>query len=329
MFSFAAVLIALLLIPTFLCTIILQLFFRRNTLKVSEAHLFPFGLGLTLLFNLPRMFKFLELLNPPCCFPKEEAEHMFVLNMTHVRTELLREYVYFLTLPVATFAILTAALYFIWRYKIINPEKKLNFLLEYLARITDDLLVNYMGKMTAYSPPKHMVLVDVLDSKDSLYSGIFYNYFIEDKKLVGVQLTNVIRYSFKSESERKAAAEKGDYDKFTPYLLPNNGRMFFPVENIENLHFWYLKKDQTERLHIKTPEKQVRFAWLLGIKYSLPHLNLNIKGILYRKHDSLADLKPLRKAYNTLGLDKDNLIKNIEVIGDQKEPAQKPSVPKK
>jgi hypothetical protein len=350
-FSFSAVVIALLLIPTFICIIVFHFYFPRNTLKLSEVHLFPFGIGLTLILNLRCVFGFIELLSPPCCFTQERAEQAFVENLLHNSHALIVQYFfYFSTLPVFIFTILITAIYFVWRSQILNPTKarfslkslkeaaKERKILRYLlgsgkaliAEMVNHNVVNYMGRMTAYSPPKQQVLVDVLDANDSLYSGIFIEYFMEHKKLVGIQVSNVIRYSFKSETDRKdqtdAGAIKTDHSDQDgsknfgrPYLVPNQGVMFFPVKNIQNLHFWYLSKDQHESIEIQRPDKQIRFAWLLGLSYSLPHLELKIKGLIPESAKQL-DLTPLAKSFNSLGISPDVLFENVEFVKSETEP---------
>lgn len=318
MFSFSAVVIALLLIPTFVCILILRLFFPKNTLKIHEAHLIPFGLGITLLCNKSQIFTFIELLTPPCCLHKDAVDQYFIENLLKQKTSLLIEYLHFLFTPVVIFSVLIAFLYFTWRSHFTHPKtnKCLDFFRGWIVRLVDDVLVNYMGKMTAYSPKTKMLFVDILDNSDSLYSGIFYDYFIEDKKLVGIQLSNVIRYSFKSEGLRKGSethqpepTSQGKYPD--PYLLPNNGNMFFPLEKIQNFHFWTLKKGHSEIIDLKRSDKQVRFAWLLGIRYSLPHLNFNFTGHVFDE-DTEANFSSLLKSFNTLGLPMSELAANVE-----------------
>lgn len=311
MFSFSAVVIALLLIPTVLCIFILQLFFPKHTLKISEAHLIPFGLGLTLLCNLNRIFHFIELFNPPSCFPKEVAEQTFIENIISHRSEIVWEYLNFIFVPVAIFTFVTMIISFSWRAHIKNPNRV--WIIRFIAKKVDEVLVSYMGKMTAHFPKQRGLFVDVLDKHDSLYSGIFLEYHTEDKKLAGIQLSNVMRFSFKSEKDRRNLKDAKSNEKTfpPPYLMPNNGRMFFPIQDVQNFHFWTIASEQKQEFYIDTPDKQVRFSWMLGMQYSLPHLNLSIKGFLYNDDDQV-DISSLIKAFNTLGLPENCLLDNLE-----------------
>jgi hypothetical protein len=180
--------------------------------------------------------------------------------------------------------------------------------------------VNYLGRMSTYSPKRESILVDVLDENDSLYSGIFYDYFTEGRKPIGIRIARALRYSFRSETDRKDSEPRSVH---LPYIVPNDGQMFFPMDKIQNLHFWKIRKDQEDVLELNTPEKQIRFAWLLGLKYSLPHLKIKVTGVLDDTASPEINLKYLRKSFNTLRIDNELVFDNIVLKSDlvEKTPA--------
>lgn len=317
-FSLSAIMIAVLLIPAFVCLLILKLFFPRHTLKIHEAHFIPFAIGFTLLANCGRIFKLVSLAYPPCCYDPKEFDQLLIHHLETHAHDILVEAHMFLWWPVFLFSFVILFFYYFWRSYIVN--EKGNAFSHFVFKLVNNLFTNHISQMTAFSQKKRMLFVDILDSSDSLYSGIFSDYFMEDKKFTGIELTNVIRYSFKSETDRKDNNEKHDVtqDYPTPYLLPNNGKMFFPADQIQNFHIWSLPKDHKEEFHLKRKDKQVRFAWMLGLKYSLPHLNFLIKGYLNEedlegKNLDHLDLKPAFKALSILGLSEDEFFNNIEV----------------
>lgn len=350
MFSFAAIFITLLLFPALLCILILRAFFPKNTLRVNELILFSFGLALTLIFNLPLIFELLELLVPKCCIGNSGFESLFFANITSNSRTVGFAYLSYVLKPSLAFFVTVWFVKWIYlRASLLRPlhreqclsleglkkislriyrirmrcrrcvrflNKIENFLScrlydtqKWIEKISNDNLVNYMGQMTLYHPNNEQLFVDVLDEGDSLYSGIFIEYFLDDRKFVGLKLSNVIRYSFKSDKERMS---DGAEDLDLPYLLPNSGEMYFPESKIKNIHFWKLEKNHVETFDLRKTYSQIRFIWMFGIRYSLPHLNITPKGIFPKDTPNDLDVSNLNKATNTLKLNIDRILPNIE-----------------
>jgi hypothetical protein len=121
-FSFSATIVALLLVPTFLCILIFHLAFQRNTLKLSEAQLFPVGLAFTLLFNMNRIPRFFELVDPPSSFEDASARRVFLENVIFRAHEIRAIYAQFCFVPVVAFAFLVFLLWACHRRWIVNPQ---------------------------------------------------------------------------------------------------------------------------------------------------------------------------------------------------------------
>lgn len=312
-FSLSVILIAVLLIPAFVCLFILKFFFPKHTLKIHEAHFIPFAIGFTLLANCGRIFNLINLIYPPYCFDPKEFEQLLVHQIEVNASAIIIEAHKFLWWPVLIFLVSITVLYYFWRSYIVNEGG--NQFTKFIYQTVNNLFTNHVSQMTAFSYEKRMLFVDILDSSDSLYSGIFSDYFMEDRKFAGIEITNVIRYSFKSETERKNSKDDLNQGYPPPYLLPNNGKMFFPVAQIQNFHIWSLPKEHKEEIHLLRKDKQVRFAWMLGLKYSLPYLNFSIKGFLNEDdfNETNFDLKAIFKALNILGLPEDEFFNNVEV----------------
>lgn len=364
MFSLSAILVALLLFPALLCTLILRLFFPKNTLKINDAFLFSSGLAYTLVVNLFIIFKVFDLLIPKCCISTEGFETYFYLNILEHHYELCGLYLAYLVLPTSIFGFTVFCLSKIYQKSATLHAKRKNSLVDLRTikcllyfrgccskgrpnfnnknrlkpvikferslsqktfsafknteRILNDNLINYMGQMTQYQPKREQLFVDVLAEDDSLYSGIFSEYFLDDKKFVGLKLTNIIRYSFKAEKDRKDDGQ-GKFE--LPYLLPNNGEMYFSADKIKNLHFWKIKKNHTERMNLGKKYNHSRFVWWFGVRYSLPNLTINVEGFFPPNTPDDFLINEIYKGINTLKLnDIEREIENSIEIHDPEIP---------
>lgn len=338
MLTISAVILSLLLIPTAFCFLYLKVLFPKNTLRLHEAHLIPFGIALTLLANLQSLPEIVNLALAPCCSTQDAFYSVYSDHLTKVYSGLLWQYLCFVLRPFMIFTVPMTICYWVWRLGITHfncwiPKATANLgkrillgIPRFIFNLFQNLFVNYLGTLTAFNPKKSALFVDILGDDNTLYSGIFLNYFMENRVLVGIQLSNVIRFhpkSEKSRSESEAAKLKlssmslespyPDLDLLlkaaypTPYLLPNNGTMFFPIEKIKNYHFWSMKWGQSEEIYLLRPDYQTKFAWLLGVRYSLPHLELSIRGFLMPGEQQIFNGDELERSLNTLGLDESDL----------------------
>lgn len=356
MFSFAAIIVALLLFPGLLCVLILRLFFPKHTLRVNEVFLFSFGLAITLIFNLSLIFEVTELLVPKYSIGTVGFESEFFLNLLSNAHQVCISYFWYVTKPVAAIGAtvwVVKSLYI--RGSILRPSQKKNYFklkrvrrflykirkfktgkkmptpkivgafertigrkafdfLKSIEKFCNDNFVNYMGQMTIYQSTKEQLFVDILDESNSLYSGIFIEYFLDDKKFVGLKLSNVIRFSFKSDKDR--SNNKSGSDR--PYLLPNNGEMYFPVEKIKNIHFWRISQRHEEFFDLSRVYGQIKFVWMCGIMYSLPHLRIKPIGVFPAgsEEDSDLDISSIDISIDTLNLSLEEIIPYIHFESD-------------
>ncbi|MBX3020257.1 MAG: hypothetical protein KF799_01165 [Bdellovibrionales bacterium] len=149
------------------------------------------------------------------------------------------------------------------------------------------LFVNYMAELTAHDERASALMADILDDKDTLYSGIYREYHTEDGKLASISLSNVICFGFHSEKDRRESKASDD-GKYIPYILPNQGDMCFPIQKIQNFHFWKINDSQEFLFDIHKPAAQVRAAWYAGLKYSLADkITMNVTAIVPKEDTNL------------------------------------------
>lgn len=145
------------------------------------------------------------------------------------------------------------------------------------------ILVNYMAQLTAHDERTSALMVDILDDNDTLYSGLYSEYHMEDGKLASISLTNVVCFGFKSEKARKEARialDGADGQDPLPYILPNQGQMCFPISNVQNFHFWRIVQNRNFKLLVDSPRNQVMLAWYVALKYAVPRLNLGVTALV-------------------------------------------------
>jgi hypothetical protein len=149
-------------------------------------------------------------------------------------------------------------------------------------------ILNYMANLTICDEANEVLLVDILDSQDSLYSGIYTDFFVEKGEFAGISIVNTIRYSFKNERERK---EKKDSEgaietlpantankKEKPYILPRLGEMYFPRNNIQNLHFWKIKRGHVFTKKVENAFDESLVVWYLLIQNAFKEMNFSVKA---------------------------------------------------
>ncbi|MGE4131906.1 MAG: hypothetical protein AB7F86_09720 [Bdellovibrionales bacterium] len=118
-------------------------------------------------------------------------------------------------------------------------------------------------------------MVDILDDSDSLYSGIYTEYHIEDGRLSSISLSNVIRFAFRDASEREEKRSSGQQES-PPYIMPNQGEMYFPIDRVRNFHIWRIPARHEFKKDMEGPVNQVLLAWYSALKFALPWLNIRV-----------------------------------------------------
>lgn len=159
-----------------------------------------------------------------------------------------------------------------------------------VGRFVSDTVLNYMAKLTIFEEEKEVLIIDILDTQDSLYSGIFVDYHTDKGELKGVSLAKVIRFSFKSEAARKEEKTQIETTSFNgkanqPYILPKLGEMYIPNDKIQNLHFWKIQKDHVYMRKVERPFDEAMVAWYLLLQNMYPDMNFKIKAVVENSTD--------------------------------------------
>lgn len=184
----------------------------------------------------------------------------------------------FLIPPLIVSFLLSWWLYFSWERTLISPEpigwfsKLLHYIFVWpFSKIVTTSILNHMGQITAFDKDCEILMLDILADDEYLYSGVYSDYSMEDSKLHMISLKNIIRYKsfYDNTTGTKTYTER--------YLLPNQGEVFFLVDNIKNFHIWKIHESDVYEIDLEKKfsdgtldksDNSIIFAvWLMSIQW--------------------------------------------------------------
>ena len=140
--------------------------------------------------------------------------------------------------------------------------------------------------LTLTNQKRELLMVDVLTTEGSLYSGKLTSWIPDENTISAVSMYYPLRYIFPStpKKEKHAASNpwfSSDVSKETraqgelsvgtsKRLIPNNGEMVIPAEKIETIHFWELRKGRKHALVVKDIQDVDVVKWYLLLAFTHP-----------------------------------------------------------
>ncbi len=306
MITFSVLVLSIFVLPIVGSTIAFRYFFPKHAIRISDSYSITIGTSLTILINLPAFYFLFKVIVPNSVTSHLEDMSYYIVRSLHDDVGLLfliGSTIIIVPVLVAIFCFCMLRFYF-WHFYCSNQEagvdnfkgwSKLRF---QVGEFVSNSILNYMAKLTIYDDRNEVLIVDILDNQDSLYSGIFTDFFMEHGKFAGISLASVIRFSFKNEKERKdnkvenhpmaeqnAEAEnpskvidENAKKQDRPYILPRLGEMYFPSDKIQNLHFWKVRKGHVFQKKVKRPFDEAMIAWYLLLQNTYKKMNFSVKA---------------------------------------------------
>lgn len=269
----------LILSPLVFCLIALRFVFPKHTLKINQTWLIPMGIPLLLFVNRKLLFPFIKHIPDMCVNTDYIVERIlyYMKYLTHEQyNDIILNCSWFYIRPVLITWLFCSLLRKSWELSIENPSGKtwyskpiLGFF-NYIGEKTGEIFLNHMGQLTAY-PRNTELMIDVFTPDGYLFCGKFYEYFIDSEgNFKGICLTNAIRYRITHNPTT------GDRINTDAYIVPNQGKMFFSSDKINNFHMWHLNKGHTFISHLATEKEAITLAWFVSIQWALSQTNMNI-----------------------------------------------------
>lgn len=129
--------------------------------------------------------------------------------------------------------------------------------------LVETFLLNYIGKVTSFDKNREFLILDILTDDETLYSGVYQDYFLEGGELKALCISNCIRFN--------KAMEPGVRNR--RYLIPlrgnETGKMYFPIGMIRNFHAWWIERGQVFQVPLKDREDAKYLAWLGSVKWRM------------------------------------------------------------
>lgn len=248
---------------------VFRFFFPKNTLRIKEVFLFPIAFFLVILTDSYLIYSIIKLI------PAEVSSITTFITWTfdffHQKDyfEFLQMLLFlglFFIPPIVFSFFLCWFLFHSWEVEISSERKKSTWysslfhviklvlfirLLEIIAaRFVKTHLLNHTGLITSFNKQNEILMLDVLSTDGYVYSGIYSDYAIEDTAVCNYSMRNIIRY-------KNTYAQTGKKIHTERYLLPNQGEIFFPVEKIQNFHFWKIKKNKHYKIDLEKNSKDL------------------------------------------------------------------------
>ena len=267
------------LIPLITFLVFLYNFFPQNTVKIPAPLLAPTSLILTIFIHIPTAAVLFFLL-PDYCFNFSTAPAMIFEELRsnwHALVIFIFLLVWYCAFPAIIYFYSLRALKNCWvihkklRYRYPNrddlPYKK-------RASFVEKAILHPIAVLTSYNDKLEEVMVDVRTTDGYLFSGKLNQFFCDGHSHIGISQTNILKFDLRKDDKPPST-----------YLVPNNGEMYFPSENVQDLHFWRLKRGTHAKIEIKNKDSAARFAWLCNMQYSFPHLDIAITAVKPKSTD--------------------------------------------
>lgn len=243
---------------------VFRFWFPKHTLKINQAFLLPLGIPFFILGNLPQLILLLYWLPDRSHTIRYSVQVLDkILESCWIFKVIYFVFLLFLFVgPAMLTAVSAILLKGSWSFynKAKAPKGKFERVIAWVGKKVNEVLISYMGQLTAYDRECEELMVDVYTTDKFLFCGRYSDYYIgADGVLQGISITNVIRHRIEYDG-------KGERVHTDSYLVPHQGEMFFPTDKIINFHIWKLKENHIFYTRLGKSHHPIVLAWYLAIK---------------------------------------------------------------
>jgi hypothetical protein len=283
------------------CLAILRLRFPRHVLKIKESHILPVALPILLFLGLPLALITLRRISLPQCQSADDFVNSFVMEMKEDPSNLwwilFSVLILYLVSIIATY---WGASYLkkTWsavtleddlrrfrqkrsgRFRTVDPKGWRRKFRVAVANFVEVHLLNEFSKITRYHPDLEVLMADIRTTDGFLFSGKFSEYHWDGQECSGMALTNVMRFNNGKSAEDTPLSTAEEEAGHRIYLFPNNGKIFFPQNKIQDMHFWRIQRRFKYIRELKGNKDAKMLAWWLSLQWALPKLKLEVSAII-------------------------------------------------
>ncbi len=180
--------------------------------------------------------------------------------------------------------------------------------------------------LTWSNPDAEILMIDILTSDGSLYSGKLSYWVPEGDSYSNISMEHAIRYYMYSkeltaqERHKKEAISEGisqsvklKSNKIN--FIKNNGELVLPKEKTESVHLWRINKGSNYTVIIKNEYHLEIFKWYLVLAYTHPGFIKKLEGIILVDNEKWTQFKEeLEKWLKDTNLVFDRELTDIQLI---------------
>ncbi len=263
--------------------------------KMCLFYAIPFGLVLSLSFVLERLFQFFIRNYPGRSLPEGEITDLTFYWLFNFLNE--------------SFNVIDS---FADKRTRGRPELlfgPFTLLAFHLGKLVDNTIINYMGTLTSYNQDEELLMLDIYTKDGFLFSGAYYDYFVEGGELSGICIVNPIRYRVQENPDTDKP------NKIEAHIIPNKGKLVVPYHEMSNFHIWKFRRAEKIEVVVNTERAIARLFWLAELSYKYPrHVTRVDAKIPETMFDDEGFMKRLVKERNNFGDNLPSHVFNIDYI---------------
>ncbi len=165
--------------------------------------------------------------------------------------------------------------------------------------------------LTLWNDKREVLMVDVLTTEDSLYSGALATWIPEDNDLSAIAIDYVLRFYPKQAGRRNS------------YLIKNNGQLVLPANQIKTIHFWELRKGTKATVAVSHPNDAEKLKWNLLLYHIYPSFMTEVTILIslndQEKAQFYKDIFEWAKAGGLMGV-----VSQLQAVTSNPKPPQTP-----
>ena len=158
--------------------------------------------------------------------------------------------------------------------------------------------------ITEYNEIREILLVDVVDTKYNLFSGVFSSWLPQgNSDFSSISLSHVLHFYSEEDLENKQNQENIPCKRYNEEanlnspkhlnkkirLIRNQGTFLIEKDKLINLHFWELRRGTSIKVDVSDRSSFERLKWYLGLLHLYPNYFQKLTAIFTLKNEVFQD----------------------------------------